>query len=237
MRIIFTIVSTIHRAKVVSNDRVTEGQYFLTLEVPPQALAEHRWPSQYVEFHLPEIEPWHGTIANRPGQDHFEFLVKDKGGRSYSVAMLNPGDEIGISEPKGEGLPLLANRNHNIILCATGVAICAMRPVIQDVMLNRSDWKRVWLFYGERHADLFAFGEERERWRESKIETFLVASRPHEGTYWKGLTGYIQDHYSGIELNMKETVAFLAGIDAMIEDFTDVLLRAGMRPNQVFLNT
>lgn len=223
-------------AKIESIVPHAEDQVFMMLDVPPEVWGSHRQPSQYIELVLEGQEPWHGTIANHTEMEHFEFLVKDKGGRSHEIAMLEPKSLIQISKPMGSGFPIHAYRKHNVILGCSGVAICAMRPVIQEIMLYRGDWGRVDLFYGERTDHHFAFIEEREWWRESRIDVHLSASRPAEGSYWKGHVGYIQDNLEAVSPEIRNTVVFLAGLDAMIEDFTDSLLRMGMRMNMIILN-
>lgn len=214
----------------------SEGQCFLTVDVPSQVWSCHTQPSQHVILSLPGIRPWTATIANRPGYEFFEFLVKDVGDRSHKVASLQPGDELEISIPEGPGFPVCAHRRQNIIMAATGVAICAMRPVIMEILLSRSDWRRVHLFYGERTADRFAFIQDREIWAQYSIEMYLSASKPSEGTYYRGHAGYVQHRLVEEAPDISNTVAYLAGKDGMIDEFTRELVRLGMTPNMIFLN-
>jgi len=230
-------VTNFYPAKIRSVEPAAEGQVFLMLDVPPEVWSQHKQPAQHVKLSLPGIEPWSGTIANRPGYEFFEFLVKDIGDRSHKIASLQSGDEINISLPAGPGFPVVAHRRHNLILAATGVAICAIRPVIMEILLSRRDWGRIFLFYGERTADKFAFIEERPMWAEYSIEIFLSASQPAEGTYFRGHTGYVQDKLVAEAPDIRNTVAFLAGKDGMIEGFTQELVRLGLNPNMIFLNT
>ncbi|MCX6645024.1 MAG: hypothetical protein NTY09_01495 [bacterium] len=224
-------------AKVESIAPMAEDQFFLLIDVPKEIWKEHRQPSQYIEISVPGHKPWRGTIANRTGQEFFEILVKDKGGRSHTIASLQPNDLIRISKPMGAGFPIHAHRNFNIILACSGVAICSMRPVIQEILLARGEWGRVSVFYGERTDLHIAFRQEQERWREAYIDVYLSASRPSEGIYWKGHVGYVQDYLMEIRPEIRNSVAFLAGHDEMIQGFSDVLLRMGMPMNMIILNT
>lgn len=225
-----------HTATVESITQQADNQVLIELDVPREVWAEHRQPSQYIDFSLPDCEPWRGTIANRTGQEFFEILVKDKGGRSSRIALLQAGDSVQITEPMGPGFPIHAHRNFNIILACTGVAICAMRPVIQEILLARGEWGMVSLFYGEQNDLTIAFLNEQDKWREMRIDVYPSASRPADGTYWKGHVGYIQDNFPHIRPDISHAVAFLAGHDAMIREFSDVLLRAGMPMNMLITN-
>jgi len=223
-------------AQVIEKRPVAEAQVLLTVDVPVEVWSAHLQPAQYVDLVLPGMGPWRATIASRQGQEFFEFLVKEVGERSRRIAALEPGEEIQISRPKGEGFPLLMHRRHNLILAACGVAICAMRPVILDILLARSDWGRVLLFYGERTADRFAFLDEQDKWREGKVEIFLSASRPAEGTQWKGHAGYVQDHILETAPDTRDTVAFVAGKDEMIDGVRLALGRLNLADNKIILN-
>jgi NAD(P)H-flavin reductase len=208
----------------------------LGLDVPRDIWAAHREVAQYVDLVLPGIAPWRATIASRPGRERFDFLVKDAGARSHRVALLAPGDQIGITLPAGDGFPINAYRRMDVMLIACGVAVCAMRAVIEEILLARLEWHKVGLFYGERTSDRFAFVEERERWREADINVHMVASRPSQGTSWSGKSGYVQDVILEMEPELRETVAFIAGKDQMVNDTITVLERLGMASNMIVLN-
>jgi len=229
-------VVDLYHARVLDSRPEAEAQVFLTLEVRKEVWTAHRLPAQYVDLVLGEMEPWHGTVANRPGRETFDFIIKDVGERSHEIASLKAGDEILTSLPQGPGFPALAHRGHNLILIASGVAICAMRPVIEEILLDRGEWGRVQVLYGERTDVRFAFVEERERWRESGIEVYLSASRPGEGTYWRGHVGYVQDHLLELVPDMHGTVAFIAGRNDMIEGVRRALGMLGLPENRVLLN-
>jgi len=229
-------VNDLFPACVVTNQPAAEAQVLLTLDVPREVWSAHIQPAQYVDLVLPEMPPWRGTIANRPGRERFEFLVKDVGERSHRIATLAPGEEIQTTLPLGDGFPVLVHRRMDIVMVACGVAICAMRPVVEEILLQRTDWHRVVLFYGERTADRFAFTEERERWRESDIEVHLSASRPSEGTYWSGHAGYVQDRILEVAPDVRDAVAFLAGKDGMIDEARSALMRLNLPENRIILN-
>ena len=223
-------------ARVKSSRPDAEAQTFMVLDTPREVWSVHNQPAQYVDFVLPDMPPWRGTIANRPGRETFDFLVKDAGVRSHRIATLAPGDELMLTRPAGAGFPVLAVRGMDILMICCGVAICAMRAVVEEILLARSDWGRVMIFYGERTADRFALIEERERWRESGIEVFLTASRPSVGTYWRGHVGYVQEHLAMVAPQVRNAVAFLAGKDGMLDDSGVVLERLGLPRNRILVN-
>ena len=229
-------MSELFPATVLSNQPAAEAQVLLTFDVPSEVWSAHIQPAQYVDIILPDMTPWRGTIANRPGMSRFEFLVKDVGDRSRRIASLAPGESVRITPPMGDGFPVLAYRRMDVVMAASGVAICAMRAVIDEILLQRTDWHRILVFYGERTADRFAFAEERERWREAGIDVFLTASRPSQGTYWRGHTGYVQDHIGEMMPDLHDAVAFVAGKDAMIAGVANVLTRLKLPDNRIVLN-
>jgi NAD(P)H-flavin reductase len=136
----------------------------------------------------------------------------------------------------GDGFPVLAYRRMDVIMAACGVAICAMHAVIDEILSARSEWNAIHVFYGERTADRFAFIEERERWREVGIDVHLAASRPAEGTYFRGFAGYVQDCILETLPETSNTVAFVAGKDAMVDGVRASLERLYLPSNRIILN-
>ncbi len=229
-------MTDLYPAKILDKKHLAEAQVLLAIDVPREVWSGHIYHSQYVSLVLPDMEPWHGTIACRPGYESLEIHVKDVGERSARISALEPGDELQVTTPMGDGFPILGHRSVNVILGAAGVAICAMRPLIQEIMLARGDWRRVMLFYGERTADRFSYIDERQDWKEMNIEIFLTASQPSLGTSWMGQSGYVQDYLLELWPDVGDTVAFVAGKDDMVTDFTHALYRLGMPPNSIMLN-
>lgn len=229
-------MSELFPAKVTQKVPAAESQFLMSLEVPREVWVAHNQPAQFVDFVLPEIKPWRATIANRPGRELFDFIIKEKGERSTRIASLNPGDEVKITKPQGFGFPILAYRGHDVILITCGVAIAAMRAVIQEILLSRWDWANVSLFYGERTADKFVLFEEREKWREAGIDIYLSVSRPAEGTYWNGHVGWVQENILRLRPNVLRAAVFVAGRDDMIENVRATMLMLNLSPDKFILN-
>ena len=213
-----------------------ERQFFLSINVPPEVSASHIQPAQFVKMSPPDQKPVSITIANRPGRERFEFLVKDQGERSHGLVSLNKGDELNITTPMGPGFPISQHKGKDIILGANGVAVSAVRAVIEEILLARSDYGKVAFFYGERTGAHFAFLNEHANWVEGGIQLHLCASRPVEGGTWQGPVGYIQDNIERVAPEVRNTVAFIVGSDNMMTLCRETLGRMGLPPNEVYLN-
>lgn len=229
-------MSGINTAKITSNHRIAESQYFMAVDVPQEVLAGYKYPAQYVRLGVDGEPDISITIANRPGRDHLEFLIKDKGEKSHKLAMKTSGDFLNITKPLGPGFPVSMHKHRDIVLCANGVAISAVRSVIEEIMISRLEYGRVTFFYGERTADHVAFHEEHGYWKERGIELYISVSQPYLGSGWAGQTGYLQEHIEIVSPDLTNAVAFVVGSDGMMNDTRDMLERLGLSGNRIYVN-
>jgi NAD(P)H-flavin reductase len=225
-----------YKGKLASIANVAMRQFFIEIDAPSEVIDAHVFPAQFVRIGPVDHKLVSITIANRPGRDKFEFLVKNQGERSHALTTLSPGDEVELTRPIGPGFPVAQFRHHNLILGCNGVAISAVRGVLEEILLARREYGKVILIYGERSGEHFAFLEEFEILKENGIEILLTASKPSVGPAWMGLTGYVQDILEQIPFDVKGTVAFIVGSNDMMNESRGVLERIGMNPSDIYIN-
>jgi NAD(P)H-flavin reductase len=90
----------------------------------------------------------------------------------------------------------------------------------------------VTLLLGVRDADHLAFDDEREAWERDGIELHVTLSQG--GPEWTGRKGRVQLHLPKGPL--QDTVAFVVGQRAMVEEVVNELHRRGLPRGQIFLN-
>jgi NAD(P)H-flavin reductase len=91
------------------------------------------------------------------------------------------------------------------------------------------------LVYGVRHAEEFPLLDEISEWRSSDIGVVLTVSRP-EGSTWKGKTGHVQAHFGEALDKLYHPVAMICGMETMIRQSRDELVRRGIPPAEILTN-
>ncbi len=224
-----------YEAKVSAVHPAAEGLTSIELDLKGTPLAgTHQMPGQYVTLGMAGVGQGTFAIASPPDESrNFEFLVKGGSPLADALRRAPPGTKVQISLPAGKGFPLDRAIGKNLLLFATGSGISAIRSVIEWVRGHRSDFGRVYLYFGARTPGAFAYEAELAQWEKTGIEVIRSVSQPGESG-WKGLTGYIQNHIG--ELKVENAVAFLCGQKSMVADVTRALRKRGVSPKDIHLN-
>jgi len=218
----------------------TRALYGLTLALPPELARLHQAPGQVVKLRSPAGEGFF-AIASAPsvsGDGHIDLLLKRGAPVADSLlAAAKVGARLEVSGPFGRGFPIYEARGRELLLFAAGSGISPIRSLVQSVLAARASYGRVALFYGQRGHEEFAYRDEQAEWARAGVHVVLCASRP--GEEWSGARGYVQDvaeSLSWLEIDPSGAVAFLCGMKAMVNGVREVLSRAGVDADRVFLN-
>ncbi|BDG04409.1 ferredoxin reductase domain-containing protein [Anaeromyxobacter oryzae] len=210
----------------------------LRLALPPEAACAHVRPGQVVKIRTGEGEGFF-ALASAPEPDGTAELLVKRGGRIADaiIASAAPGTTLDVTAPFGNGFPFEEAIGKDVLLFAAGSGIAPLRALVQHVISHREDFRRVTLFYGQRHGAEFAYQREQVRWERGGIRVVLCPSRADDA--WTGVRGRVQEvarslAFGGAE--PEETVAFASGMKAMVEDVRRVLGGAGIPPGRVHAN-
>ena len=197
------------------NAHAAELQSLLAVAVPEAVRAAHTIPGQYVKVGLPDFKTGYFVIANSPGSDQFEFLIKESSPLTAYLRTLPVGSEISISAPLGKGFPMGEAVGKDVLLLAAGSGIAAVRPVLLDLLRERERYGRIRLLYGERNPQRFAFGDELTEWEDGGVECHRCVSQPSADAP-ELARGYVQDLLRALNPVSRNTVGYLSGMEAML---------------------
>ena len=210
----------------------------IRLSLPAELAPAHRRPGQLVKVHTAAGEGFFALASAPDPKGAAELLVK-RGGRVGDAAIAGgvPGSSLALSSPFGDGFPVGEALGRDLLLFAAGSGIAPIRSVIQHLLEHRGRFRGVTLFYGQRHGGDFAYRAEHPAWERGGVRVILCPSRADD--LWEGLRGRVQEVARSIAFGGSppaETVSFVAGMAAMVEDVRRTLSEAGMPPERVFLN-
>jgi NAD(P)H-flavin reductase len=201
----------------------------------PALVTAHTAPGQFVLLgdpaHAGEGLPL--ALASVPGHAP-ELLVKRDSPAGAILASLAPGTEVDVSLPAGRGFPLAEHAGKDLLLCAAGSGIAALRAVITLVARERSRWGRVWLFYGQRTAAELAYRREHDAWRAADIAVTCVVSG--DDPAWPGVRGHVHQALAHAAPRLDGAVAYVVGMPGMIAQVTVQAEHLGLPLGAVYLN-
>jgi sulfhydrogenase subunit gamma (sulfur reductase) len=210
----------------------------LRLALPPEHARAHERPGQVVKVHTAAGEAYF-ALASAPSQGGLVDLLVKRGGHvaDAAIATALPGGLLRVSAPFGRGFPVEEALGRHVLLFAAGSGIAPIRALAQHILAHRPRFHRVTLFYGQRRGGDFAYLREHAEWKAGGVEVVLCPSREDEA--WPGVRGRVQEVASSLAFGgapPQESVAFVCGMTAMVNDVKATLSRAGVPPRRVHLN-
>ncbi len=228
--------NTFHAAPVVEAWDETAAFRGIRLALPPPLVRAHARPGQVVKIRTAQGEGFF-ALASAPGADA-DLLVKRGGAVADAVvAAAVPGRDLELTEPFGNGFPVEAAAGKDVLLFAAGSGIAPVRALVQHLLGRREAFNRITLFYGQRHGGEFAYRGEWVAWERGGVRVVPCPSQADD--VWEGVRGRVQEVARTLSFGGSppgETVAFVAGMTAMVEDVRRTLAEAGVPAQRVYSN-
>jgi NAD(P)H-flavin reductase len=179
-------------------------------------------PGQYVILRNPETgEGREYSVYNGINENRLSFLVREIEGGEFSryLKHLKIGTSLVVDGPRGFFIMDEQSLNgHPLLFVATGTGISPFRSYVKSYPnLNYR------LLHGVHFADE-AYGKE--AFDAGRI--LLCTSREEKGDYFGRVSYYLKEHDVPAD-----TICYLCGNSAMIEEVTDILEKYGIPPENI----
>lgn len=215
---------------------MAELQTLLRIPLPADWQSAWTTPGQYVKVAISDDDkPGFFVIANAPGGDSLELLIKEASPLTAALRSLPVGSEVQVAPPQGKGFPVQEAADHDVLLLASGSGIAAIRPVLQSLLRRPAGSGSLRLVYGERTPQRVAFWEETEIWRAAGVEICVTLSGLEAPTD-SYAAGYVQDHLPGRVTAPMTTIGYLSGMEAMLVACREAFAGTGGDPARLFTN-
>ena len=192
-------------------------------------------PGQCAMLSVPGAGEGMFSITSSPtNRDCMEFSIKKCGCLTGWLHAIEPGQEIGIRGPYGNGFPVdTAFRGKDMLFIAGGIGLAPLRSVINYCRDRRSDYGKIDVVYGARSKDdLVDFDEILNEWmKDEGLSVHLTIDRPQEG--WDGHVGFVPNYVKELGFDTGKT-AVICGPPIMIKFTLAGLTELGFDKTQVY---
>jgi len=167
----------------------------------------------------------------------FEITVRKVGSLTTGLDTCKEGDRAGVRGPYGRGWPLREAEAKDMLIVAGGIGMAPLKPVIQHIAGNRSQYRKLEILYGARTLDDMLFVDEFSSWRRIKDTNLLltVDSIP-EGVVWDHKIGVVPMLFNDMETSASNSIVMTCGPEIMMHFVARDLLSRGFREDQVFVS-
>ena len=202
---------------------------------PEGGVSFKHMPGQCAMLSIPGVGEAMFSITSSPTETRFlEFSIKKCGCLTDWLHRMEPGQQITIRGPYGNGFPVETTlKNKDLLFIAGGIGLAPLRSVINYVLDNRNDYGRVDIVYGARSMeDLVDIDEINNVWSKAKnTGTHLTIDRPQEN--WRGHVGFVPDYVKELKFSTDRTV-LVCGPPIMIKFVLKALEALGFDKTQVY---
>ena len=195
---------------------------------------EHYLPGQCAMLSIPGVGEAMFSITSSPTLTEYqEFSIKKCGCLTSWLHQMEPGQQITIRGPYGNGFPVKTDlKGKNLLFIAGGVGLAPLHSVINYVLDNRADFGTVDVLYGSRSADdLLDLDEIQNSWMKKDINVHLTIDRPQDG--WDGHVGFVPNYVTELGFDPDHYV-LVCGPPIMIKFTLQALTGLGFKKEQVF---
>jgi NAD(P)H-flavin reductase len=165
-------------------------------------------------------------------KDYLQFSVMRVGEVTTRLHQLQPGDQIGVRAPLGNGFPLEKLKGKNIVFIGGGIGMAPLRTLFVYMLDNRKDFKDISLLYGARSPADLTYKAELPEWVARKdVNTVLTIDNPSEA--WEHKVGLIPNVLLEMNPKPKNTVAITCGPPIMIKFTLQALKKLGFEDENI----
>ena len=192
-------------------------------------------PGQCAMLSIPGVGEALFSITSSPTEEAFvEFSIKKCGCVTNWLHDMEPGQEITIRGPYGNGFPVdTAFAGKDLLFIAGGIGLAPLHSVINYCRYYRSRYGKIDIVYGSRSMeDLVDYPEIENVWcKEDGINVHLTIDR--EQPEWSGHVGFVPNYVKELGFTTDKTVV-MCGPPIMIKFTLAGLMELGFAREQVY---
>lgn len=207
---------------------------FRVVSTEGEKMFEHI-PGQCAMLSVPGVGEAMISITSSPTETYYmEFSVKKCGHLTSWLHAAEPGQQITVRGPYGNGFPVDTElKGKDLLFIAGGIGLAPLHSVINYVRAKPENYGKVQVVYGARSkADLVDYREILEEWEsDSSVEVNLTIDNPQPE--WDGHVGFIPNYVKELNPDTGKTV-LMCGPPVMIKFTLAALKELGFKENQVY---
>jgi ferredoxin-NADP reductase len=217
--------------------RATPRSLIVQLDLAGHVLEYHAGQAVLVGQHGQQVRrPYSLALAPHEARasGRLELLVglDSEGSPGPQLPALGPGADLDIEGPVGSFRFPERPAERHFLFVAGGTGIAPVRAMIHDALARRERWT-VSLVYSARTASEFAYGDElRALAKTRRIQLWQTVTR-ELAEAWTGRRGRIALHHLEEMVQDPETLCFVCGPHALVEDVPRLLQQAGIPPDRI----
>jgi len=190
-------------------------------------------PGQFVELTVFGVGEAPISITSSPvNKGYLELTVAAVGKVTRALHLRKEKDIVGLRGPYGNGFPFDEVKGKNILFVGGGIGSAPLRSLINQMFAQRRDFAKISILYGVRESRFLCFIDDLEGWGKTENSEVLLTVDAPDAKWW-GNVGVVGSLLPKIDIDIKNTVAFICGPPIMIHFVLLDLLKMGFEEEQI----
>ncbi|MBM3286398.1 MAG: oxidoreductase [Candidatus Eisenbacteria bacterium] len=221
-------------ARILRKEKLTAKETLFEVAIDKRSLG-HK-PCQFVEVSIAGIGEAPISVSSSPTSSAtFDLCVRQVGSLTRAMHALEPGAQIGIRGPFGNGFPVEKIADKEVLFVCGGLGLAPLRSLILYCLENRGSYRRLVTLYGAKRPAERLYEKELLAWRkDARMELHETVDIAENG--WTGHVGVITTLFDRIEVDPLETVAVVVGPPVMYKFVVLELLKRGIMESRIFMS-
>lgn len=234
-------VNTMHMpaaAEVI--DRIQESRNVITLRLqlsdPALREAFEFQPGQFNMLYLFGVGEVPISIVSDPEDQHIlNHTIRIVGRVTTGLDQLRKGDQLGIRGPFGRGWPMQDVQGRDIVIVTGGLGCAPTVSVINYVMRRRSQYGRLTIIQGVKHANDLLWRKQYQQWaRQPDTQVLLAADEA--GPHWPWHVGLVTDLFDHAHMDVQRSTVMMCGPEIMMHTAVSNLTGRGLDESAIWLS-
>jgi len=218
------------------SDEIPEVKTFHWHFVDPfeQEAFRHFRPGQFAQVSLFGVGEFPASLPPSPTEGETFFTVRQVGSCTAALHQLKEGDHFAVRGPYGNGFPMEAYYDKNLVFVAGGIGLIPLRSCIVYALAHRERYRSIQIFYGSKKPTELMYLPNLRSWeRADGVECYLTVDRADAS--WKGHVGVVGTLFKrpGVSIPVDDTIAFVCGPPVMFRNVIKDLLAVGFQSRNI----
>ncbi len=173
-------------------------------------------------------------VINSPPtrKDTLQVSVMRTGEVTKRIHQLNPGDQIGVRAPLGNGFPYEAMEGRDILFIGGGIGMAPLRTLLLTMIDRRKDFGDITVIYGARTPQDLCYTYEFSEWRAGNVKLVLTVDTESPG--WTERVGFVPTVLAEESPTPRNRIAIVCGPPIMIKFVLFGLKELEYEDHQIF---
>lgn len=176
------------------------------------------------------------SIVSDPDEPQcLDHTIRVVGRVTKALARLQPGDELGIRGPFGQGWPLDDAQGKDVVIVTGGLGCAPVVGAIEYIFRRRNQYGAVKILHGVKTPHDLLYRERFDAWRRHPDTEVLLTSDQPDKT-WRYHIGVVTELFEQVRVDPARTIVLMCGPEIMMRLGVPILMQRGIPATAIYVS-